>query len=191
MIARSLLTVFVVTVTSLCALAGELPAGVTRQAVVFSGGHDTDRRDGGRPVGLIAAALGVPPEVFREAFTHVHPAHDGGPTREQAQQNKGALMAALGKYGITNERLDTVSNYYRYRPQKGELWTHKDATADALIKDGAVIGYEITSPGAGYSTPPTVSVPGIKDVSAKVALVFGQTLESNGSVSAITAIPAK
>ncbi len=191
MIARSLLTVLAATLTSLYALAGELPTGVTRQAVVFTGGHDTEHRDGGRPVGLIAAALGVPPEVFREAFTHVRPAHDGGPTREQAQQNKGALMDALGKYGITNERLDTVSNYYRYRPQKGELWTHKDATANALIKGGAVISYEITSPGSGYSTPPAVSIPGIKDASAKVELVFGQTLESNGSVSAITVVPAR
>lgn len=184
MIARSLLVALAVSLTNLS--AGELPAGVTRQAVVFTGGHDTDHVDGGRPVVLIAAALGVPTEVFREAFTHVHPAHDGGPTRDQAQQNKAALMSVLGKYGISNERLDEVSNYYRYRPQNGELWTHKDATANALIKDGSVIGYEITSPGAGYSTPPAVSVPGFKDASGKVEIAFGQDLESNGAVSAIS-----
>ncbi|MEQ1843928.1 MAG: hypothetical protein ABL994_26285 [Verrucomicrobiales bacterium] len=31
-------------------------------------------------------------------------------------------MSALGKYGITNERLDTVSNFYRYPPGRGDLW---------------------------------------------------------------------
>ncbi|HEV2695664.1 MAG TPA: hypothetical protein VG347_22425 [Verrucomicrobiae bacterium] len=50
------------------------------------------------------------------------------------------------------------------------------AAGNALIKDGAPIGYELTSGGAGYTTPPTVSVPGIKDVTAMVA---------NGSISAI------
>src|SRR4051794_9854824 len=32
--------------------------------VTFSGGHETDRRDGGRPVALVAAGLGVPADVF-------------------------------------------------------------------------------------------------------------------------------
>jgi hypothetical protein len=55
-------------------VAGEPPAGVTKVPVVFSGGHDTVVVDRGRPVVLIAAALGVPDEVFREAFSHVRPA---------------------------------------------------------------------------------------------------------------------
>src|SRR5580700_3035865 len=76
---------------------------VTRVSVVFSGGHETDPRDGGRPVGLIAAALGVKPEVFRDAFSHIHPAAPNvGPTGDEARKNKAALMEALGKYGITN-----------------------------------------------------------------------------------------
>src|SRR5581483_6178092 len=45
--------------------------------VVFSAGHETDPRDGGRPVALIAAALGVKPEVFRAAFRGVTLARDG------------------------------------------------------------------------------------------------------------------
>ncbi|MBW7459054.1 hypothetical protein K0U00_33890, partial [Paenibacillus sepulcri] len=85
-------------------------------SVVISGGFDTDPVDHGRPVVLIAAALGVPTEVFREAFSGVTPAGagSGGPTAEEAQQNKAALLKVLGSYGITNERLDEVSNYYRY-----------------------------------------------------------------------------
>src|SRR4051812_26475330 len=80
---------------------GALPAGTTREPVVFSGGHETEGVDRGRPVVLIAAALGVKPEVFREAFSHVHPAGpgSGGPTGAEARQNKAALMSALGKYG--------------------------------------------------------------------------------------------
>ena len=130
--------------------------GVTRVPVVFSGGHDTDPRDHGRPVVLIASALGVTSEVFREAFSHVHPAGpgSGGPTREEAQANKQALMSALGKFGITNERLDEVSNFYRYPPGRGGLWKVTPAVANALVKNGAVTGYEIVSGGAGYTVPP-------------------------------------
>ena len=90
------------------------------------------------------------PEVFREAFSHVHPAGpgSGGPTEAEARQNKAALMNALGKYGVTNDRLDAVSNYYRYPPGRGGLWKNKPASANALVKNGAVIGYEITSGGS-------------------------------------------
>jgi hypothetical protein len=166
----------------------ELAPGVTREPVVFSGGHETVGVDHGRPVVLIAAALGVAPEVFREAFSHVHPAGpgSGGPTDAEARQNKAALMNALGKYGITDERLNTVSNFYRYPPGRGNLWKTQPAIANALVKNGAVIGYEITNAGAGYSSPPTVSVPGVKGATAKVELAYGTALETNGSIAAIT-----
>ena len=42
----------------------------------------------------------------------------------------------------------------------------------------------VTKGGAGYSSPPTVSVPGF-DVSTKVELSFGKKLESNGAVKVI------
>lgn len=166
----------------------ELPAGVTRVPVVFSGGHDTEGVDHGRPVILIAAALGVKPEVFRETFSHVHPAGPGkgGPTDAEARQNKAALMEGLGKYGITNERINEVSNFYRYASWKGGIWKNTPAAANALVKNGDVVGYEITSGGAGYTTPPTVSVPDTKAASPKVELAFGKDMEANGSVSAIT-----
>ena len=166
-----------------------LPPGVARVPVEISGGHETDPRDGsgGRPVILIAAALGVAPEVFREAFSHVRPAHrDGGPTGDEARANKAALMSALGKYGITNDRLDEVSNYYRYRRDKGQMWTHRDAKANALVKNGSVVGYEIVDGGAGYSSPPLVTVPGVNDASAKAEVSYGKDLKTNGAIVSIT-----
>src|SRR4029079_7602033 len=118
-----------------------LPSGVTRVPVVFSGGHETEGQDRGRPVVLVAGGLGVKPEGFREAFSHVHPAGpgSGGPTGEEARANKAALMSALGKYGITNDRLDEVSNYYRYMRSNGEMWKTRNAVANALVKDGVVV----------------------------------------------------
>jgi len=165
-----------------------LPTGVTRVPVAFSGGHDTEGVDHGRPVVLIAAALGVAPEVFREVFSHVHPAgpNSGGPSDAEARANKAVLMDGLGKYGITNERINEVSNYYRYNRSRGEMWRTKPAAADALVKDGAIIGYEITSGGSGYSSVPTVSVPGINGATARVELSYGKDFATNGAVSAIT-----
>ena len=166
----------------------ELPADVTRVAVIFSGGHDTEGVDHGRPVTLIAAALDVKPEIFREAFSHVHPAGpgSGGPSDAEARQNKAALMNALGKFGITNDRLNQVSNFYRYASWNGGIWKNTPASANALVKNGAVIGYEITNGGAGYTTPPAVSTPNVKSAAPKVELSFSKNMENNGSVSAIT-----
>jgi hypothetical protein len=166
---------------------------VAKVPLVFSGGHDTDPRDGGRPVVLVAGALGVAPEVFREAFSHVHPAgpDSGGPTRDEARANKAALMSALGKYGITNDRLDTVSNRYRYVRSHGEIWPTAPAVANALVQNGVVTGYEIVSGGFGYSSAPTVTIPNIKGAPAKVELSFGKEFESNGSVSKITVAAGK
>jgi hypothetical protein len=173
------------------ASAKPLPAGVARVPVTFSGGHETVPVDHGRPVKLIAAALGVEDEVFREAFSHVHPAGpgSGGPTDAEARSNKAALMNALGKFGVTDERLNTVSNFYRYPPGRGGVWKNQPAAANALVNHGAVVGYEIVSGGYGYTTPPIVSVPGITSAAAKVELAFGKDMESNGAVSAITISP--
>jgi hypothetical protein len=95
-------------------------------------------------------------------------------------------MNALGKYGITNERLNQVSNFYRYASWNGGIWKNTPATADALVKNGAVVGYEITNGGAGYTTPPTVSVPNVSGATPKVELSYGKDMERNGAVSAIT-----
>ncbi len=165
----------------------KLPQDVVRMPVVFSGGHETLEEDHGRPVILIAAALGVPPQVFREAFSRVHPAApgSGGPTGDEARANKAALLGALAKYGVTNERLDEVSDYYRYRPGDGNLWRHQAASGYALVKRGVIIGYEITDGGAGYTTAPTATVLELKNATGQVALSFGKNLATNGAISTL------
>lgn len=157
-----------------------------RRAVRFVGGFETDPRDGGRPVVLIASALGAPSEVFREAFSHVRPARGGEPEPTQVQRNKQALLGALGRYGITNDVLDEVSNYYRYRADRGETWRHSAATAYATVVGGKVVGFTITNTGAGYSSAPDVEVEGIGAVDANLNLAFTRRFETNGSISSIT-----
>ncbi|SFI18173.1 hypothetical protein [Planctomicrobium piriforme] len=157
-----------------------------RVAVEFSGGHETDPVDRGRPVNLVAGALGVAPEVFREAFSHVRPAPGGRePEPAQVRQNKQALMKALAPYGVTNDRLDTVSNYYRYRPQNGELWPVQPAAAVAIVENGKLVRFEVTSGGSGYSSPPRISVPGFPAATAEAKLSFDKDFQKNGAVSSI------
>jgi hypothetical protein len=174
--------------------AGGASAAVTQVPLVFAGGHDTDPRDHGRPVMLVAAALKVPSDVFREAFTHVQPAPPGqnGPTPDEARANKRALMDALAPYGVTNDRLDEVSNRYRYRRDRGEMWPTAEATGYATVSNGMVTGFVVTSPGYGYSSPPTVSVKGMPDTQAVATLSFDTDFAKNGSVQSIALpTPAK
>jgi hypothetical protein len=159
----------------------------TKIQLTFSGGHASDARDHGRPVVLIANALGVSPEVFREAFSHVSPAPGGTESgRERVQENKRALLNALSRYGVTNELLDRVSDYYRYRPESGKLWPTKPATGYAIIQNGSVTSVTVVKSGAGYSSPPEVTIPGHPEVKLKAVLSFGHDLATNGSVSIIT-----
>lgn len=168
--------------------------GGTRESkarVEFIGGYETDPRDGGRPVTLIAVALQVPIQVFRDAFSKVTPSRNGPPSQEHAQANKKILMDALGKHGVSNKRLDEVSNFYRYRPQDGELWSHRPAEATAIIENGKVMKFEITDPGYGYSSMPTISVPGFPGLKTEVTLKFTADLKENGSVTAIKVLPTQ
>ena len=167
-----------------------LAAGERRLAIVFSEGHDTDHRDHGRPVKLIAAALKVPDEVFRETFTHVHPAGpgSGGPTDAEARQNKAALLKGLSPYGVTDDRINTVSNYYRYmKRQRDDLWQHRNAVAFAVVgTDNKIIRFDLVDPGAGYTTPPNVAIEGLPDVTTTARLEFGTDLATNGSIESIS-----
>ena len=159
---------------------------INRVPVVFSGGHETDPRDHGRPVVLIAGALGVPPEVFREAFSRVHPANpEKGPVPAEAQANKAALLATLGKYGVTNERLDQVSDYYRYVASRNELWPTQPAIAYAMVQNGKILCYEIVNGGSGYSSNPDITVPGFPG-HAVAELVYGKSFKKNGSIRSIS-----
>ncbi len=94
-------------------------------------------------------------------------------------------MNALGPHGITNERLDAVSNYYRYNPGRGEMWPTDEAVAYAMVEDGRIIGFEVTEGGSGYSSPPVVTVPGLGKLESEVHLSFGQDFDRNGSVVSI------
>jgi hypothetical protein len=168
-------------------------ASITQVPLVFSGGHETDPRDHGRPVVLVAGALKVAPEVFREAFSHVHPAgpNSGGPTDAEARANKKALMDALAKYGVTDERLNQVSNRYRYRSWMGELWPTHDAAGYATVSNGAVTGFVVTDPGYGYSSPPSVTVKDMPSVQTASTLAFDADFSKNGSVKSVAlAVPA-
>ncbi len=164
----------------------------TRADVVFSGGYETYGPDGGRPVVLIAAALKVPAEVFRATFKNVRPAGPGQePQEAQVRQNKAVLMRGLSPYGVTDDRLNEVSNYYRYAGFKGEMWRNTPATAYARVKDGVVTGFVITNAGSGYSSVPTVAVKGMPGVKATVTLMYGTDFAKNGAIKEIVVMPAK
>ena len=161
--------------------------GTSHVPVTLSGGHDTDPHDHGRPVVLVAAGLNVPADVFRRAFSGVTPATGGrGPTGDEARRNKAALLKVLAPYGVTNDRLDEVSDYYRYRPENGRLWKHVDAKVTAIIRDGKIVSLTIVNPGAGYTTPPTIDVPGFPTITVSVKLKFTTDLAANGSISQVS-----
>lgn len=181
-------------VARVASAGGGNPSGSTTSqvAVSFSGGFETDPRDGGRPVVLVAGELEVTPDVFRKAFGGVTPAAGGRqPEAGQVRRNKEALLRVLAPYGVTNDRLDEVSDYYRYQPGRGNLWRHAAAQAVANVRDGVVTGFTITNRGSGYSSPPEVTVVGMPGVKAEVKLAFGPDFRSNGSVREIVIITAK
>jgi len=159
----------------------------TNVTVTFSGGYETDPRDGGRPVVLIASVLGVTPTVFRQAFSLVKPAAAGQePDPTQVTLNKAALLSILSQYGVTNESLDTVSNYYRYNGSAGETWPRRPATATAVVTNGAVTGFIITDAGAGYTSTPTVTISGVGGVTATATVSYSKNFNTNGSITALT-----
>ena len=162
---------------------------IPKGTVVFHGGYDLDPRDHGRPVVLIAAALNVPEQTFRDAFSHVKPAGPNEePQDEQVRKNKSALMDALSPLGVTDDRLNEVSNYYRYSGARGQFWKVVPASATATITDGMVTGITLTNPGAGYTTPPTVTVAGYENIIVKVELSFGPDLKTNGSIKSLALV---
>jgi hypothetical protein len=157
----------------------------TKVPLSFSGGHEIGPNDYGRPVALLAAGLGVKPEVFREAFSGVTPSRNGPPSKDLARRNKAALMKVLGPHGVTNERLDEVSDYYRFRPQRGELWPTTPAEAYATVEDGKIKQVVVTNPGSGYCTPPRATVRGMEDIPLNVTLRFSKDLKKNGAIGSI------
>ncbi len=166
------------------------PAGSTSStvAVTIAGGHETVDVDNGRPVVLVAALLGVEPEVFRTAFSGVTPAKDAEPETAQVQANKAALLDVLGPYGVTNEALDAASNHYRYLASAGETWEQRDATATATVVDGEVTSITIDDPGRGYSSAPTatITLPDGTVVTLTATVSWTTDFDTNGSLTALT-----
>lgn len=156
--------------------------------VKFSDGHEYGKGDFGRPVVLIAAALGVKPEVFREAFSGVTPARGGPPSPADARKNKTSLLKVLSPHGITNERLDEVSDYYRFRPESGKIWPTTPATAHAIVEDGKITKIVVTEPGSGYSSQPTMSIEGFPDVMLTATLHLDKNLKKNGGIESIEVV---
>ena len=166
----------------------KLPDGSLQVPVTFTGGYQTDPRDGGRPIVLIAAALGVPSDVFRTAFSGVTPAHGAEPEEGQVRKNKAALLKVLTPYGVDDDHLNSVSNYYRYASFKGEMWRNRPAFATAHVVDGVVKDFKIIDAGAGYSSTPAVSIAGMENVKAEVTLTYGTDFKTNGSIKEIVVI---
>ena len=156
--------------------------------VVFHGGGSTDPRGHGRPVSLIAAARAVQDEVFRPAFSGVSPSRWRAPSPLLARDKKKVLMDALGKHGVSNERLDEVSYDYRCNGSAGETWKHSTATATAIIMEGKVTGFTITNAGAGYLIASRVSVVGYGDVEVEATIEFSNDFKTNGRVTSLTVL---
>ena len=156
--------------------------GITKAAVTFSGGHDIGPGAFGRPVTLMAAALGVSPDVFRQAFSGVRPARGRAPKGAEQRANKEALMKVLAPKGVTNERMDEVADYYRVRPERGELWPTREAQAEALIVDGKVERIVVADPGSGYSSTPTVRVKGFEKEKFIARMGYSTDLKKNGII---------
>jgi len=108
------------------------------------------------------------------------------PGHQRVQENKAKLMRVLGPKGITNDRLDEVSDYYRYNRRFEKLWRTRPASIYAVVDEGDVIGFKIIDGGAGYTTSPSVSIPGVNTFNATVNLSFGTDLSTNGAVTAVS-----
>jgi hypothetical protein len=184
---NTLLFLFLLLLSSLLFLQLSAAADPQPGDVLLHGGHEIPRGDHGRPITLIAPALGVKDDVFREAFSGVTPAKNGKPSGDEARKNKAALLKVLAPYGVTNERLDEVSNYYRFRPQNGELWPVIPAKFEAVMRDGKLEKIKIIEPGAGYSSVPKINVVG-SEAKFKVTLSHDKDLKKNGGIATIEVI---
>ncbi|NQZ84340.1 MAG: hypothetical protein HRU03_01360 [Nanoarchaeales archaeon] len=152
----------------------------------INGGYELDLEDKGRPTKLISEGLGISQEQFQYAFSFVTPAGAGrSPTKEEEEKNKIALMNVLEPLGISNDKLDEVSNYYRYRTEVNKKWRHVEAELYAVIIDGVVVSVEITNKGAGYTSKPSLSIEGFEDVELVPVISFSTHLESNGELSEV------
>ena len=100
-------------------------------------------------------------------------------------------MKVLAPLKVTNERMDEVANYYRFRPQKGELWPTKPAEAYAVVDGGKIKKIVVTKPGSGYNTPPKATIEGFKIVRLEAKVKYDTNLKKNGGVESVEIVPDK
>lgn len=155
-----------------------------RVVVEFSGGRETQPEDNGHPVTLIANALDITPQVFREAFFQFVPDAENTDT-DGWKQHLPEMMKILGPHGVTEARLTEVLDYYAGTRAGGATWPLEPAIAWATVKDGKITGFEVTTGGAGYNSPPTVNVAGHDTSGVKAELSGSNSLKQNGAVSGI------
>ncbi len=89
--------------------------------------------------------------------------------------------------GVTNDRLDEVSDHYRFRPLKGEVWKSTPAEGYAVVEDGKVKKVVVAEAGSGYSSPPKVTVKGM-GVTLKATLHFDKEFKKSGSVESVEVV---
>ena len=56
--------------------------------------------------------------------------------------------------------IELSPDYYRYQPQRGQLWPTTTGKAFAMVTDGKTKQIIVTGSGSGYSSPPLVKVAG-------------------------------
>lgn len=154
--------------------------------ITISGGHETDDIDAGRPVFLIGSMLGITGEQFRDAFSYVTPEENGHLNDETAQANKVKLLAQLEPYGITNDEINRVTDYYRYYPGDTNIWPYAHVVLDATISNGAVTSFEVTSGGHGYTSNVTIVVDGYGNIPVNATISYTDSFETNGAIDTIT-----
>ncbi|WP_139228528.1 hypothetical protein [Planctomicrobium piriforme] len=162
------------------------PIEATRVPVIFTNGHDTEAADKGLPVKLLAGGLGVPDSVFRSALTQLQAVRGVAPNEWQLQTMQTYLFKTLAKYDVSAYRLETVTAYYRHEQPRGELWPTKSAKAFAVIDNGRLLGFEVLNGGSGYSSAPTVSIPGHNNLFVNIDIAYGREFGTNGSITSIT-----
>ena len=94
-------------------------------------------------------------------------------------------MKVLAPLKVTNDRMDEVANYYRFRPQKGELWPTKPAEAYAVIDSGKIKEIVVTEPGSGYNTPPKATIDGFKNIRLESKIKYDKDLKKNGGIESV------
>jgi len=154
--------------------------------ITISGGHETDDIDAGRPVFLIGSMLGITGEQFRDAFSYVTPEENGHLNDETAQANKVKLLAQLEPYGITNDEINSVTDYYRYYPGDINIWPYAHVVLDATISNGTVTSFKVISGGHGYTSNVTIVVDGYGNIPVNAIISYTDSFETNGAIDTIT-----